>query len=428
VTIGRDAEKGARGQALVIMVGGMLAVIVMVGLIIDGGNAWAQQRIVQNGSDAAAEAGAVVLAQWLTPNAIVPGLGWDGAVQKAVNDSAAANGIKVTNAYYTDICGIPLRSDGTAALNADNSYDLADAQPVGSGLPKVTTTPPVCPSHTVGPVAGVLVLGHKDVGTYLVNVVGISSWSVNTQATAAAGLLTEAVVLPVTIPVNIVTCDNSNNPIFPGNANWVTGVVYKVPLCGNSPGNVGWLDWTPPAGGTSELVCSILHPNNPLIPVPSWQYVTSTGNVNGGGGQCGMSVQDAIRTYDGTTVTIPLFDLTCNPSNGVSPANTDPALITPPNYGCPAGALGGSGQNQRYRFKRFAHFHLCISTDLGCTAQSAPYGAYISGNDKAVCDTGNGATSCLVGKFVDYIDSGTIASGAAPGGGSGGAVGIQLIK
>jgi hypothetical protein len=39
VTIGRDAEKSARGQALVIMVGGMLAVIVMVGLIIDGGNA-----------------------------------------------------------------------------------------------------------------------------------------------------------------------------------------------------------------------------------------------------------------------------------------------------------------------------------------------------------------------------------------------------
>ncbi|HEY5435869.1 MAG TPA: hypothetical protein VIK13_11600, partial [Candidatus Limnocylindrales bacterium] len=159
--------------------------------------------------------------------------------------------------------------------------------------------------------------------------------------------------------------------------------------------------------------------------------VTSTGNVNGGGGQCGMSVESAIRTYDGTIIKIPLFDLTCNPSNGVDLSLvTAPAINTEPNYGCPAGALGGSGQNQWYRFKRFANFQLCISTDLACTAVGvgASYGAYISGNDKAVCDTGNGATSCLVGKFVSYIDSGTIAAGAAPGGGTGGAVGIQLIK
>ena len=40
------------GQALVIMAIAIVAVIAGVGLIIDGGNAWAQQRISQNGNDA----------------------------------------------------------------------------------------------------------------------------------------------------------------------------------------------------------------------------------------------------------------------------------------------------------------------------------------------------------------------------------------
>ena len=39
----------------------------------------------------------------------------------------------------------------------------------------------------------------------------------------------------------------------------------------------------PTAGGTSELINSIQNPNNPSIDVPSWQYITSTGNVNSSG-------------------------------------------------------------------------------------------------------------------------------------------------
>jgi Flp pilus assembly protein TadG len=40
---------------------GMLGMIAMVALIIDGGHAWTQQRDSQNGSDATSEAGALVL-------------------------------------------------------------------------------------------------------------------------------------------------------------------------------------------------------------------------------------------------------------------------------------------------------------------------------------------------------------------------------
>ena len=77
-----------------------------------------------------------------------------------------------------------------------------------------------------------------------------------------------------------------------------------VPLCKNNPGNVGWLDWTPRRAATSELSQSI-DPDNPPIDLPSWQYVTATGNVN----------SKASRTRStpmiGKIVLFPMFDLTC---------------------------------------------------------------------------------------------------------------------
>ena len=54
-----------RGQILVIVAMGIVAMVAMVGLIIDGGNAWGQQRKTQNGADAMAQAGATVIAQKL---------------------------------------------------------------------------------------------------------------------------------------------------------------------------------------------------------------------------------------------------------------------------------------------------------------------------------------------------------------------------
>lgn len=426
----RRLRRDDRGQVLVIMLGAILALIGTVALIIDGGNAWANQRIVQNGSDAAAEAGAVIMAERFA-GATPPLVGWDAAVQQAVAQAAGANGITVSNAYYTDICGIPLRSDGTAAINADGTYDLANAQKVGSGLPATTTTTPDCPSRAVGPAAGVLVLGQKDVRTYLANVLGLRTISVATQSTAASGYLQEScaatqgaacAVLPVTIPVNIITCSGTNTLVNSG-LPWVADghTVYKVPLCSNSPGNVGWIDWTPPSGGTSELIQSVMVSNNPAIPLPSWQYITSTGNPNT------QALETAVRSWDGQIVLIPQFDLTCNPGPGSSPDSSSPAITTGPNYGCPTG-VGGNGQNQWYRLPSFAHFQLCISTDPDCALAGAPYGAYLNGNNASVCDTGNGATSCLVGKFETIVSSGTIGAGIGGGNGASKAIGIQLIK
>jgi len=56
---------GQRGQILVVAVLAMISMIGGVALILEGGNAYAHQRIVQNGADAVANIGATTLAQRL---------------------------------------------------------------------------------------------------------------------------------------------------------------------------------------------------------------------------------------------------------------------------------------------------------------------------------------------------------------------------
>jgi hypothetical protein len=231
-------------------------------------------------------------------------------------------------------------------------------------------------------------------------------------------------MLPIAFPVTQVSCDGSNNIVdtgIPWSADATT--VYIVPLCKNGPGNVGYIDWTPKAGGTSELIASVTHPDNPAVPLPSWQFISSTGNVNAAG------LETAIRSWDGQVVLVPQFDLTCNPGVHNDPVSTVPAVNTAPGFGCPVGDLGGNGSNQWYRIPSFAHFRLCDSANARCLAKGAEHGAYINGGSGSdICNTGNGSTSCLVGTFESVIRTGTIGAGFGGYSGNSKTVGIQLIK
>ena len=59
----RKTARHERGQLLVIVAVGMVVLLAMVGVVIDGGYAWGKQRATQNGTDSASEAGAVKLAE-----------------------------------------------------------------------------------------------------------------------------------------------------------------------------------------------------------------------------------------------------------------------------------------------------------------------------------------------------------------------------
>lgn len=400
---GRRTE---RGQVLVIVAIAMVTLVAMVGIVVDGGYAWGKQRESQNAADAAAKAGAVKLAENLAGKSPAND---DARVLAAVTVTVTSNQVDLSGAYYTDFDGNLLTNGGGLAAGT------GDAAAVGGGL-----IPPGA--------AGVRAMTDQTFDTFLARVIGINQLTASAGATARAGYPTgtcEAaagcIVLPVTVPVTVLGCDGSNNPqpLTDGNGDkilWTSpSDPLTIPLCKNGPGNVGWLDWTPPGGGTQELVNAILTPSNIELKWPGWYFITSTGNVNS------QNVEDALNTYNGQPVLIPQFDLTCD-AQPTGPGVTD----------CPLANVGGNGQNQWYHLAGMSTFKFC--TDDGSMPEcnipgpkNFTQGAYINGNDQATCDTGNGATSCLAGKFVQIVYEGELA--AAPGVNTqSSTVGIQLIR
>ena len=108
------------GQILAVFAIGLFAMFALVALVIEGGNIFAQQRIAQNGADAAATAGALVVAENLS------GVSRDGQdVLDAVNASATANALATVSAEYTDDTGQPIGQavgPGAIPANARGSF------------------------------------------------------------------------------------------------------------------------------------------------------------------------------------------------------------------------------------------------------------------------------------------------------------------
>ncbi|MGI8830386.1 MAG: pilus assembly protein TadG-related protein [Candidatus Limnocylindria bacterium] len=383
-----------RGQILVIVAVGLIAIIAMVALVIDGGFAWAKQRDTQNSADATAEAGAVVLMQRLA--GVTPAK-TDANVSTAVTQAATENGTTVVVAYYTNITGDLITSAGAVTTNE------ANAAVVGGGA---------IPAGA----SGVRARTEQQFNTFLAGVVGINQLTSREDATAVTGYL-EGIcsaaagcnILPITFPVNIFDCNGSNKVVYPSPTQfWPSpSNVTIVPLCSSGPGNVGWIDWTPPGGGTAELNAAITTPSNPALTWPQWFQVTETGGPDG--------VEDAMRTWNGKVVQIPLFDATC-----------DAAPSGPGLSDCPAGALGGNGPNQWTHIAAMTSFELCGPAIPECASAGYAHGAYIQGSNGATCATGNGATDCLIGRFVKTSYSGQVTAVPGPDPNNQ-TLGIQLI-
>lgn len=379
-----------RGQVLVITGLGMFAMIAMVALIVDGGHAWTQQRDSQNASDASSEAGAIVLVGRLSQG---PTGHQDSDVLTAMTSSAAANGVALDNGFYTDIAGNLLRPDGSTTTSE------SDAARVGDGL-----IPP-CTGCARNDAGGVKAVTSKTFETFFAQIIGVGNMRTQTNATAVSGYITNPCqtvdgcpLVPVTVPWDVVTCDGNNKADISA-TRYVKFVHYVLPLCQQSPGNVGWLDWVPPYGGTSELADEIANPTGRSLTIPEWYAVAETGNVNA------AQVEDALNKYAGQPILIPMFDSTCN--------------IDPPGptvLACPPANVGGNGNNQWYHFPQIGAFQL-----------DYPRGAWLNGNNSAVCNAagGSGATSCLTGMFIDFTMEGTVGA-TPPAGDTSTFYGIQL--
>jgi Flp pilus assembly protein TadG len=364
-----------RGQILVLFTLALVGLLAMTGLVIEGGNLFGQQRIAQNGADAAANAGTIVIAQKLAGQARN---GQD--VLDAVAASTAANGLGAVTAEYTDAFGTPL------------------------GVP-ITADPIPAAAR------GVHVGGDRVVETTLVRVVGIDQLTASADAIAVAGALRSAGrgLLPVTFPTLVSDCDGLGNfrpgdevwPIVDANARTDTNMSI-VPLCKVSPGSVGWLDLDAGQNLAGEIVNG---PSEPLD-IPDWLQ-TQTGNTN--------AVEDEINdNYADSPILVPMFDGTCR----VDPGDASSADV------CPEEQRGTdpTGNNTWYHVPYYTVFWL--------------ERAYIQGANVNDCASPPGSPlvrtgtpdflGCLKGWFVEWVYEGPIDPNREITTGT--AIGIQLVK
>lgn len=401
----RSTRDRGSGQVIVVVALALVAIVGMVGLVIDGGTAFAQQRIAQNGADGAATAGAVVIAEHMG-GAISRD---NRAVYAAVNANAAANGLAGWTAEYTDDFGQPI---------GVNVVDAAGPIPAGA--------------------EGVRATGARTVGTTFSRVLGINQITASADATVVAGPLSAACaaetdgcnVLPVTFPVQVSQCDEGGD-LIPGpwigapppghelddywpivgeeslpSASNPSGDPSKMailPFCRSSSGGsgaFGKLDLVPGMNFPQEIT----GPIDQTINLPDW-FRTQAGNVE--------SVDGELSAYIHEPILLPLNNGACR---------EDPGDVAT----CPSGSEGVDpvGENTWYYVHTLAVFYIhevLIQGSEGQACDSPP------GGPPVPVDSGAGFIGCLKGWFVNYVTAGPITPGGNTVPGTT-AIGIQLIK
>jgi Putative Flp pilus-assembly TadE/G-like len=347
---------GQAGQSIVILAVSMAIILAATAVVLDGGNAMAQQRRTQNATDSAALAGAVVIGQEFSG-----ALKSDPDVLSAVSNAFANNGTSMGTTYYVDFS---LNRVGTVGQ--------------GGSIPAAAS--------------GVEANGTRSFNTLLAGIIGQPNWTAGASATALAGDWEGGCssndgcgTLPVVYSIPIITCDGTNEPLIVGGAYTSIGDPSQataanesiVPLCKTGPGGVGWIVMPGCSGNLSQ---QIWPPCGSGFTLPTW-LATTTGNTN--------NVETVINShYAGTIVLIPMFDSTCRevPSTGLPADCTDP----------------GNGTNLYYHIPQVAPFLLDH--------------AYIQGTNFPECNEapgsplvgGNGSTGCFKGWFVNEMLQGQV--------------------
>jgi Flp pilus assembly protein TadG len=365
----RSAHRdGQRGQILVVAVLAMISMIGGVALVLEGGNAYAHQRIVQNDADAVANAGATVLADYLAGTVRT-----DGDVANAMAALATANTLDAQNGFYTDWKGKLLTPAGLFAAST------ATAAMVGGGVIPATAQ-------------GVQVGANQAFGTTFGRVIGFNSFTASAEATAIAGPLTGGLFLPVIFPVNIVDC-SINGDLGTGEANWTlsgppltpggtpNGQEYIVPLCKTGGGSFMILDLDGTANNCADEVT-----NPPALQFLDFPVTLPSDNGN----NCAKQMVDEVNAKSGQVVLIPICDTDC---------------------------VTSGGSHATYHITKVAAFYLDYMSEKSSDCQ---------GNGSTLVPIrGNGSSSCIAGWFVRYVTTGSVGAGPISGAGAGG---IQLIR
>lgn len=381
-------DRGQRGQIIVIAAMAMIALIGGVSLILEGGNAYAHQRVAQNAADAVANAGATVLAQRLGG-----GTQADAEVLAATDAMATANALDTYTAYYTNVKGQLLDPLGTVVADTSTAAQVGTAD--GD-----STIPPGAQGVQVG--------GSQTFPTTFARAIGFNQFTASADATAITGALTGGVVLPVVFPVSLTDCDGTGSNVVTDEPWRMSSPDEAVPPVTTSPYLLGQ-EWIMPlckSGGGSFMVLD-LDPDKSCEeevtnPTPV-QFVSFPEDVpTDTGNDCAKKVEDGVVAagLQGTVVMIPICDGDC---------------------------VTTSGSGGTYHIIRLVGFYLDYisysnnTNNSACALTNSP----TYGTSLVNLVGGNGSSSCIAGWFVRQVTSGPVGTGAIN---NGEAIGVQLIK
>ena len=268
---------GERGQVLVIVAGGAITLILLMGLVLDGGMAFYNRRDGQNSSDVMALAGAKYVSDvhrgetQADPSITTT---YESLRRVAVgNDCVSTGAVPCTWQAWFVVGG------------ASGLVDLSPVN-VGSGVPPTAL--------------GVRVAVNRQPGTFVVGIIGIGRWNVDTQATATAEVppsAPQSQLLPIAF---------KGDPA----AAYKPGQVYDLTDGKDLPGGFGYISWTG-SNDAGNLATSLCTPNNPGFLMPT-TFPGDPGKTNA------SDVRACLDRWiaSGQTVLIPIYDTTTGTGNG----------------------------------------------------------------------------------------------------------------
>ncbi len=265
-------RRGERGQILVLFAGGLTLLVLLIGLVVDGGTAFVNRRDAQNDADLAAMAGAKIVKDFYVSNPALRSPDVRAAIAARMTANDCVTGVGTPCSW---------------------SAEYIRAGELSNGNVSDTANSPI-PAGTVGVVVHV----SRQPRTYFLGIIGQSSWQVAADATAitfSPPASTPGTLLPIGT--------NPPNPFEVGSSYVLTDTAPYGPAA------FGWLSWTG-ANATGILANSICTPDNPTLNFPV--------NIPGEpGAHNGIDVRNCLDYWiaNGVTVLIPVFD-TCSPCNG----------------------------------------------------------------------------------------------------------------